>query len=112
MLSRSHERNSPEVEVLRNRAVISAGLTVGILFACALPVHADVPLPKLSLTVYGGPAMIDDTYGVEGFALAGGFRAAFIFSQRFGLEGQYIAASVEGKRIFAAKKAGMTTLIE
>jgi hypothetical protein len=98
MLFRFREHHPPEVENLRDRVVISTALTVVILLACALPAHADVPLPKLSLTVYGGPAMLDDTYEVEGFALAGGFRAGFIFSQRFGLEGSYGKVMGDGQR--------------
>src|SRR5210317_404983 len=98
MLSRFMNITYWRSRILRSRTLMSAGLAAIILVAGVLPVRADVPLPKLSLTVYGGPAMIDDTYGVEGFALAGGFRAAFIFSQRFGLEGSYGKVMGDGTR--------------
>lgn len=98
MLFRFPKHPSAEVQVLRDRVFISTVLTVVLLLALGQPARADVPLPKLSLTVYGGPALLDDSYEVDGFALAGGFRAAFIFSQRFGLEGSYGKVLGDGQR--------------
>lgn len=70
-------------------------LAVTVLSA---PASGAVPLPKLSVTGYGGLSAVDGSYETSGLLVPGGFRAAFIFSQRFGLEGSYGKVWGDGAR--------------